>query len=183
MPRLYGQHIMLREYDTDDYQSIRAWVNDAQTCQYLSPIFWCPQSSSDTQDFLQKQMQASHNAYNFVIAGVENGQYLGQLDILNVNHRLKSANLGLVIGQAKNRGKGYASEALMLATQFVFEMVGLERFELEVMTANKSAIRCYEKAGFQHEGIKRHAYYANGDFCDVAIMSILRSDYLASKQV
>ena len=42
---------------------------------------------------------------------------------------------------------------------------------------NAAARRCYECAGFRLEGVKRHAFFANGAFCDVGIMSILREEY------
>lgn len=42
---------------------------------------------------------------------------------------------------------------------------------------NTAARRCYEKAGFVTEGIKRHAYYNNGQFRDVVIMGMLHEEY------
>ena len=53
----------------------------------------------------------------------------------------------------------------------------LERLELEVRMDNAAARRCYERAGFQLEGVKRHAFFSDGAFCDVGIMSILRQEY------
>lgn len=44
---------------------------------------------------------------------------------------------------------------------------------------NHAARKCYQKAGFVMEGVKRHAFFTDGRFCDVGILSILRDEYEA----
>ena len=177
MPRLLGERIQLREYQADDLESIRQWVNDESTTCFLSTAYWPPQTMVDTEEFLQRMLQSSHNAFNFVIADRESGRYLGQLDMFTVDWRLRCGKLGMVIAGAENRGRGLGTEALLLLEKHVFLALGLERLELEVRMDNAAARRCYERAGFQLEGVKRHAFIANGAFCDVGIMSILREEY------
>ena len=166
MPRLLGERIQLREYQADDLESIRQWVNDESTTCFLSTAYWPPQTMVDTEEFLQRMLQSSHNAFNFVIADRESGRYLGQLDMFTVDWRLRCGKLGMVIAGAENRGRGLGTEALLLLEKHVFLTLG-----------NAAARRCYERAGFQLEGVKRHAFFANGAFCDVGIMSILREEY------
>ncbi len=177
MPRLLGQHIQLREYRADDLEAICQWVNDEATTRLLSTAYWPPQTLVDTEEFLQRMLQSSHNAFNFVIADREDGRYLGQLDLFTVDWRLRCGKLGMVIGSAENRGRGYGTEALLLLERLAFLTLGLERLELEVRMDNAAARRCYERAGFQLEGVKRHAFFAHGAFCDVGMMSILREEY------
>lgn len=49
--------------------------------------------------------------------------------------------------------------------------------EMEVHMENHAARKCYQKAGFVMEGVKRHAFFTDGRFCDVGILSILRDEY------
>ena len=179
MPRLIGSRIMLREYQSEDFASIRSWVNDAQVTRYLSTRFWAPQTTVDTQEFLSRMMQSSHNAFNYVIADAQDGRYIGQLDMFRVDWRLRQGEIGMVIAGAEDRGRGYGTEALELLAEFAFNSLGLERIELEVHMENAAALRCYQKAGFTLEGVKRHAYYNDGRFADLGMMSILREDWLA----
>ena len=179
MPRLIGSRIMLREYQSEDFASIRSWVNDAQVTRYLSTRFWAPQTTVDTQEFLSRMMQSSHNAFNYVIADAQDGRYIGQLDMFRVDWRLRQGEIGMVIAGAEDRGRGYGTEALELLAAFAFNSLGLERIELEVHMENAAALRCYQKAGFTQEGVKRHAYYNDGRFADLGMMSILREDWLA----
>lgn len=177
MPRLTGQNIMLREYQAEDISAIRAWVNDEGTTRYLSTRYWPPQTMVDTQEFLSRMLQSSHNAYNFVIADRETARYIGQLDMFRVDWRLRQGEIGMVIADAGERGRGIGTEALLLMQRFAFLTLGLERLELEVHMQNAAALRCYEKAGFTLEGVKRHAFFSDGQFCDVGMMSILRCEF------
>ena len=59
--------------------------------------------------------------------------------------------------------------------------MGLNRVALEVLKSNKNAIHLYKKIGFVKEGIKRRAFYTDGSFVDVEIMSILRSEFFIDK--
>ena len=179
MPRLLGERIMLREYQAEDYADIRSWVNDARTTRYLSSRFWPAQSTTDTHEFLSRMMQSSHNAYNFVIADLETGAYIGQLDMFRVDWRQRQGELGMVIGSEEMRGKGYGREALGLMQRFAFETLGMERLELEVHMDNAAALACYRSAGFTLEGVKRHAFFSDGHFCDLGMMSVLREEYQA----
>lgn len=182
MPRLIGKQVMLREYQAEDITPMRGWVNDPEAIRYLSTRFWAPQTMVDTQEFLSRMLQSSHNAYNFVIAAAEDGRYIGQLDMFRVDWRLRQGEIGMVIGRREHRGKGYALEALQLLQDYVFSALGLERLELEVHMDNAPAIRCYELAGFTLEGVKRHAFYSDGHFGDVGVMSILRQEWEKARE-
>ena len=177
MPRLLGQRVMLREYKAEDIHEIRKWVNDGEATRYLSTRFWPPQTMVDSEEFLGRMLQSGHNAYNFVIASLQDEAYLGQMDMFRVDWRLRCGELGMVIASRENRGKGLGQEALALMKRFAFLTLGLERLELEVHMDNAAARRCYEKAGFLLEGVKRHAYFNDGSFSDVGVMSVLREEY------
>lgn len=180
MPRLIGETIMLREYRPEDFADIRTWVNDADTSKYLSSRFWAAQTTADTQDFLDHMLRSSHNAYNFVIADKADESYIGQLDMYRLDWKLRCGELGMVIGKAENRGRRVGQEALRLMLEFAFLTLGMERVELEVDMGNERAIRCYEKAGFVREGVKRHAYYRDGAFYDLGMYSALRDEWLSA---
>ena len=179
MPRLIGERIMLREYRTEDFSEIRKWVNDEATTRYLSSRFWPAQSDADTQEFLSRMMQASHNAYNFVIADLQTEAYIGQVDMFRVDWRQRQGELGIVIGLREMRHQGIGREALELMQRFAFRTLGMERLEIEVHMDNQPALSCYRRAGFTLEGVKRHAFWSDGRFADLGMMSVLRGEYEA----
>jgi len=176
---MIGNHIMLREYRQEDFQEIRRWVNDRATTEFLSPIFWFPQTEADTTDFLSRVMRAAPNAAYFVIADVKDESYIGQMDIFEINWKIRKGILGTVIGSEQARGKGYGTEALQLLQDYAFGVLGLERLELDVCAGNTRAVRCYEKAGMRLEGTRRHATMVNGEYTDLHMMAIIREDWEA----
>jgi RimJ/RimL family protein N-acetyltransferase len=182
MPHLNGKNVLLREYRQDDFASIRKWVNDRSSTRFLSTVFWFPQTEADTGDFLNRAMHSAPNAAFFVIADVKDQSYVGQLDIFDINWKLRLGQLGIVIGSDEKRGQGYGTEALGLIQEYAFGVLGLERLELDVYTGNKRAMRCYEKAGFVHEGVRRHAAMVDGKYADVGIMSVLREEWDRKQQ-
>ena len=181
MPHLLGERILLREYRSDDLPAIRGWVNDLDTVRYLSARYWMPQSYADAADFLEHATHAGSNGAYFVIASLEDETYLGQIDLFSINWKLRAAEMAMVMGSETRRGKGIGCEAIMLLQQYAFTMLGLERVELEVATENQRAIRCYERAGFVHEGVKRHAFMIGGQYTDLAVMAALSGEWQAQR--
>ncbi len=177
MPHLYGEHIMLREYRTEDIADIRKWVNDVKSTRYLSSIFWLPQSYENTEDFVRGMVQGSGNAANFVIARKDDLAYLGQIDLLGINWKLRCGTIGIVVASEEERSHGVGAEAIGLMLRYAFQTLNLERVELELDMDNARALRCYQKAGFVLEGVKRHAYFSEGHFDDMGVMSVLAEDW------
>ena len=181
MPTLKGRRILLREYRSEDFAPISAWINDEATTRWMSTRFWPPQTAVDVQEYVSRMLQSSPNAYNFVIADLADESYLGQLDMYRVDWRLRQGEIGLLIASAQKRGQGYGQEALGLFERFAFCNLGLERLEMEVCMENAAALACYQKAGFTLEGVKRHAFWADGRFADVGVMSLLREESLSRR--
>ena len=180
MPILYGKNIVLRDMRPEDITGLRRWVNDLETVRYLSSRYWMPQSEADTADYLDHTMHAGANGAYFAIANRENGLYLGQCDLPSINWKMRSAEMAIVMGDEQARGRGIGTEAIGLMLTYAFAMLGLERVELEVATDNRRAMRCYQKAGFTLEGIKRHAFLVDGQYADLAVMAVLAGEWRAA---
>ena len=143
---------------------------------FISDLLF-PQTEADTTDFLNRALRAAPNAAYFVIADKSDESYIGQMDIFDINWKIRKGKLGTVIGSEDARGKGYGTEALQLLQDYAFGVLGLERLELEVYAENQRAVRCYEKAGFLLEGTCRRAAMVNGEYSDLYVMGVLKSDW------
>lgn len=177
MPHIIGERVMLREYREEDFPAIRAWVNDPETTRYLSGAFLMPHTTLQTEQYMQNILSGKADGYHFIVAQRENGAYLGQIDYLFVHPVNRYAELGMVLGSAAQRGKGYGREALSLMLAFGFESLNLHRVGLEVFAQNERAIRCYRSCGFTQEGILRAHEYSGGQYCDILRMAILREEW------
>jgi L-phenylalanine/L-methionine N-acetyltransferase len=103
------------------------------------------------------------------------GNPTGTFKLVRQSHR--NAHIGYLGGVAIHpdfAGKGYGfsmlSEIIALGKQ-----MGLRRIELSTATSNEKAIRLYEKAGFEKEGVlKTFTYLANeNQFLDEVMMAYL----------
>lgn len=74
-------------------------------------------------------------------------------------------------------GRGLGTEASRMVLAHAFETVGLHRVALEVYAFNPRARHVYEKIGFSHEGILRHALHWQGDWIDAHLMAILADEW------
>lgn len=178
MPRLLGERVMLREYRAEDIGDIRKWVNDAQTTRYLSTRFWpAPEPGPTARN---SSPGCSGQGTTPTILSSPPARMTLSRPARHVPGGLAAALRGAGHGHRgeADRGQGFGTEALGLMQAFAFQTLGLERLELEVHTQNLAARRCYEKAGFTLEGVRRHAFYSDGRFCDVAMLSVLRDEYL-----
>lgn len=183
MPRFYGQRIMLREYEREDLVHIRKWVNDPQIVNNLSDIFLFPHSLQNSEQFLNMMLEGSNAGHKgFIIAHKDSAEYIGQIDLLHLDWKNRSAELGIVIGSGENLGKGYGSEAIQLLQEIAFKQMNLHRLELRLHDYNDRAYRCYLKCGFKEEGRKRQNHYANGRYSDTIWMSMLADEYERLRQ-
>lgn len=177
MPYLHGNRIILREYRREDLEWIRKWANDEEITNTLSDIFLYPHAEQDTEAFLEMMIDSSSKSKGFVIADRQTLDYIGQIDLHQIDWKNRSAVLGIVIGRKDMLGAGYGREAIRLMQKFVFQSLNLNRLELEVYAFNERAHRCYISCGFKEEGRLRQKMFKDGKYSDVIVMSVLKDEY------
>lgn len=182
MPHVIGERITLREYRMEDLPHIRSWVNDEEITDTLSDIFLYPQTYQNTEAFLRSVVEGSWNSKGFVMADKDSLDYIGQIDLHKLDWKNRSAVLGIVIGRKDKLGQGYGREAIQLLQRYAFDELNLNRLELEVLSFNERAYRCYLGCGFKEEGRLRQKVFKHGRYHDIVVMSILAEEYLARKQ-
>ena len=86
-----------------------------------------------------------------------------------VRHR---ASIGLTVAHGW-RGQGVGRALMEHVIAWARETGFITRLELEVLVRNESAVRLYERLGFQREGLHRHALLRNGEYLDDLSMALL----------
>ncbi len=76
---------------------------------------------------------------------------IGNCGFFDINWRIRSAEVGLFIGEKSCWNKGYGTEVMRLLLQHGFGTLNLNRIFLRVDAENLGGIRAYEKAGFIQE--------------------------------
>jgi RimJ/RimL family protein N-acetyltransferase len=107
-------------------------------------------------------------------------QHIGNVSLMYINWKDRSAELGIVIGDKKQWGKGYGQDAIRTLLGFAFGEMNLNRVYLRVYADHAPAINAYRKCGFVEEGCLREDIYAEGEYHDMLVMGILKREFVAS---
>ncbi len=138
-------------------------------------------SRKDLDEWVEFHRQ-QRNEIVWVIADKGDDTCLGHVGLYNIDHRVQKADLGLCIGAADRWGKGLGKEIVAAVTTFAFSQLNLHLVRLRVLATNHRAVKLYQSLGFQQDGCLRHDQYRDGQFMDVLVMSILRTEWEARKQ-
>ena len=174
---LKGERVKLAPLKREYIEKFLEWLNDSEITQYLMryrPL------TRDMEEEWFNNLKTEENTIIFSILLTENKDkdlLIGNCGIQDINWKDRTAVCGVFIGDKKNQGKGYGTEALRLLVKYGFNTLNLNRIELNVDDFNIRAIKCYKKVGFVEEGRKRQAVFKNGQYNDVIYMSILQMDW------
>ena len=175
-----GKLVRIRAYERSDLDAVMAWVNDEEVTRQLGagPLTF-PVSRVQEEQFLEAAVRSGADPTNkvFAIETLAERKYIGGIDLRGINWLDRHAEIGIVIGDKANWSKGFGTDAMRVITRMGFEKMGLHRLWLRVYDFNAAAIRCYEKCGFQREGILRHDRFIDGEYHDTIVMGILEGEY------
>ena len=181
VPTLRGERVYLRPAEKDDLERFVRWFADGEVTRYLA--LRAPFSLAAEERWFDQMLGAQGKRdYHFVICLIEDGTPIGTAGLHGISGMEGNAEFGISIGEKAYWNQGYGTEALHAICDFGFGALRLERIQLQVYAPNQRARRSYEKAGFVHEGTQRRALFAEGEFWDVEVMSLLRDEWLAQER-
>jgi len=125
-------------------------------------------------------LDADEHSVNFTIYRRADWRPLGNVALIDVDWRARTAELLLFIGEADCRGRGYGTEATRLILDYAFTALGLHSVWLRVYAFNLAGQRAYEKAGFRVIGRRRECQLMGGKLWDVIYMDCLASEFASS---
>jgi len=174
---LYGKRIRLRGNERSDIARFVEWLNDPEVRRYLSMSLPVSQAGEEQWFENMLKMPPEEQPLGIEIKEGEGWLLIGNCSIFKINWRIRSAEVGLFIGDKSKWNKGYGTEVMRLLLRHGFGTLNLNRIFLRVDSENKGGIRAYEKAGFILEGRLRAADFRDGRYYDELIMSVLRSEW------
>lgn len=172
-PFLKNTNIYLRGISLDDVnETYLAWMNDREVTKGLvSGLF--PSSIQQLENYIKGQLQQPFSAM-FAICTNKEDKHIGNIKIDSFNWISGTCELGILIGDRSEWGKGYGKEACDLVINYAFEDLNLRKVTLVVFSNNPAAQRLYEKIGFQIEGSLKDHIFVEGSYYDKIYMSKFR---------
>ena len=107
----------------------------------------------------------------------QQGALVGTVQLHSIETYQRRASLGINIGDLKSRNRGLGFISCSLIIDYAFNGLDFRKIGLEVLSANRNAIRLYEKLGFKKEGVKIEEYFLDGKYLDVHIYGLQKTDW------
>lgn len=173
--RIEGQNIFLRRLEEIDVgDAYLEWMRDPQVTQYLES-----RDQTHTLESLRAYvhaMNASPRNHLFGIFLSYSNAHIGNIKIGSIREPHRSADLGLLIGQRAAWGKGYGTEAIVLATRYALEQLRLNKLWAGTYAENIGAYHAFMKAGYREVGRFRRHILINGRYIDSILVEKCRDE-------
>jgi ribosomal-protein-alanine N-acetyltransferase len=165
-----GPRITLGAFVPDDYGAMYCWANDIAAAR-LDGAF----RPANLRDVIAS-CEVGNDASRVMLAIRQrtDPKIIGYINIHNVSAVHRSADLGMRIGDERNRGQGFGKEALEMALGYCWDHLNLERVGLVVFRHNARAIAAYSACGFKKEGVLRRFLFVDGAWVDLVLMAAFR---------
>lgn len=170
-----ASRLYLRAFEPEDYKTIIKWRRDEEINNMLSgtKFFF---SEANEKEWVLKAIEDS-KSIKLAVCDVTNHVHIGNVYITDINYINRSCHSHILIGEKAYWGKGFATEAMHLLIDFMFNERGMNRIVANVLEHNTASIKMHEKCGYKKEGLLRQSIYKNGRFQNQVVLALLRGDY------
>jgi RimJ/RimL family protein N-acetyltransferase len=163
--------LTIDEFPPDRLAAIVHWRNDPAVNRYLRQGI---RTLEEVQEWYTQYFSKAEHKLFAVYADKTLIGY-GTLEHIDTTHR--SGEIGIVIGNADYWNQGLGAKVVTHLTTLAFTVYHLHRVYAVIQGGNIASRRCFEKAGFQHEGRLREARYDHGAFIDLNYYAVLEQEW------
>ena len=176
LPLLETENLILRKPVRTDAKDIYQYARDEEVARY---VLWDPHRSlADTRAFIRDLRYRIRSGYpsSWAVVLRKTGTVIGTIGFMWYSADNRSAEVGYSFSR-EYWNRGYATQALKTVTDSAFRSLPLNRIEAQHDLRNPASGRVMQKCGFRQEGILRNRIVNKGEYVDVALYAILRSDW------
>jgi len=121
------------------------------------------------------QLRRSGGGVHLMMLDRARTKIVGAISLFHADWDVRSAEIGYGV-RRDERGRGYATEALVAVSRWALTAGGIQRAWLSANADNLASIRVAEKAGFHREGTLRRAHAEPDGLHDQAVFSLLNDE-------
>lgn len=172
---IIGEVVALRPQHRGLSPLVHRWLNDAAVAAPLGASLH--PLSAEAAARLYDDSEAADDQLWFAVYERVSLRPLGITGLRDIDHRHRTAEFVIFLGEKQYWGKGYGAETARLMLEYGFERLGLHSIMLKVYAFNVRGIRAYRRAGFREIGRRRAAHHVAGNVHDVILMDCLASEF------
>jgi len=147
---------------TDASNTYLHWLEDNETSKFITYSF------SDINDLSNYIDEKSKDENCFFWGIYSDGQHIGNVKYERLAGYSHIATMGILIGESIWHGRGVAAETIIASSHYLSKFFEITHINLGVKKLNTSAIKAYEKIGFE---ISEKSYF---DFDHTSIEMIYK---------
>lgn len=177
--------IRLEYFTKKDFQQLIDWIHDEHLLMNWSgSLFSFPLTKKSMEWYIEdtNNLETS-DALVYKVVDNKTDMAVGHISLGNISRKNRSARISRVlVGDTVEKGRGLCGAMIKAISKVGFEDLNLHRISLGVYDFNRSAIRCYERAGYVREGLQRDILKYEDKYWSLVEMSMLEDEWLALKE-
>jgi ribosomal-protein-alanine N-acetyltransferase len=177
---LTTEHLLLREFEEDDWRPMLEYQSSANYLRY-NP--WWHRTEIDVRSFIHIFMDWScevpRKKFQFAVVLRDDHRMIGNCGLRMQTAHARVGEIGYEIDD-RYWGNGYATEAARALLTFGFEQVHLHRIWAYCVAENTASGRVLTKIGMNYEGRQRESEWMKNRWWDTLHYAIL--DYEWQRQ-
>jgi RimJ/RimL family protein N-acetyltransferase len=178
-----SEHICFGPIDHErDPQIESLWTHDASYLRMISldpALPLSPTRIKKRYEAIEKEQAEEKDLFYFTLRMRSDDRLIGFARLYWIEWSNAAGFIQLGIGDPKDRGHGYGSEALALLLRFAFDELNLYRLTAIVAEYNTVALHVFCQAGFVEEVRRRQSVSRDGRRWDLIHLGILQADWKA----
>lgn len=173
---IVGEKVALGPLRKDLVPTYTQWYNNFYTLRTLgtTPV---PLTVEQDERQHERLVARADTEISFTVYERCGSRPIGNVGLFDVDHRNRTAELGLIIAEPDARGKGYGTETTQLVVDYAFTALGLHNVMLTVFEFNLAGIHVYTKVGFREFGRRRESIFMGGKLWDIIYMDCLSTEW------
>lgn len=165
------QKFELKKIKKGDLKYIIKWRNDPRIIKFNTQFFLLNMEHQKKwfNDVTQK------NSTNKMFVFRYGSEIVGIGGLIHCDHENKSADIAIILGESKIRGRGFGTKALQMLIDYGFKKMKLHRIGADIFEYNKISLKLFEKLDFKKELEMKDYLWRDGKWWNVYTYSKINS--------
>ncbi|HXF98450.1 MAG TPA: GNAT family protein [Gaiellaceae bacterium] len=164
--------VSLRRAGPEDVPFLAELVAHEDVAPYLAAV-----RAREPDELLAEVERSQREPEAFGVFVIEvDGERAGTVRFERVNARSRIAEAGGFAIHPRFRGRRIGDEAARLFQRHLIRDLGFHRVQIEIYGFNERALRHAERAGYVREGVRRKAYWRDGEWVDGVLFAVIEED-------
>jgi RimJ/RimL family protein N-acetyltransferase len=175
-PTLGDAEMILRPTTGDDVAAVRAVYSETDIRYWMGWDDEPPPDDAEARATIERAATAWREG-SWAVFGITDratDRVVGGVNLRFADYEIAEVSYFL---HHSERGRGWATRAVLLVSRWAFDELGIERIELRAHPENEASRGVAERAGFVFEGTERASRaWPDGSRFDSLLFSLIRSD-------